>query len=696
MIDFDNDPKWTAYALGELDAAERAECDQILETNPDARAYVASLKEAIGTIETELAAQPAPALDELQRKRIEKAAQVQPKRSKTRWLFGAGAAAAGVAVLVLATSQMPREDQAASNAEREGTLALTDKQRVRGNVVATGSAISTSDTTIALEEGQMGQAGELDPSDLALHIPQVTTKSAHDRIATITPGRTQLATTGDYKNDNQPGPPGGRWGFKTGEDAPNTEAYARIDDNQFHTTAKEPLSTFSIDVDTASYANLRRYLESGARPPKDAVRIEEMLNYFKYDYAAPTGTDPFSIATEVGPAPWNPKHQVMRVSLATAMIDNAQVPARNLVFLIDTSGSMQMANKLPLVKQSLTMLVESLREQDQISVVAYAGAAGLVLPPTSGHNKGAILDALNRLEAGGSTNGGEGIQLAYATAQRTMKKGGINRVILCSDGDMNVGITSEGDLTRLIEKEREKGVFLTVLGYGMGNLKDATMEKLADRGNGNYAYIDSAFEARKVLVKQAGATLVTVAKDVKLQLEFNPTMVAGHRLIGYENRVLAHADFTNDKKDAGEIGAGHAVTALYEIVPVGQPVPTDGKVDNLKYQTPTAPTAGGSSELLTVKIRYKEPNGSQSKLLSRVVDGESVRKDLQATSTDFRWAAAIAGFGMLLRGSPYRGNLTWQQVSGLAASARGQDVDGYRIQAIKLIDRASKLPPSAR
>ncbi len=683
MIDFDDEPRWTAYALGELDAAERVECEQILETNPEARAYVASLKDAIGTIETELAAAPAPALDELQRKRIEKAAQTQPKRSNRRWLFGAGAAAAGVAVLVLASTQLGSEDRLA--ATNKGNRAFREGLVRDEQGVALGSATATSDTTIALGEGELGKR------DFHARGGATVTTTTEPR----TTGEVQLAITGVNKNQlTTAGPVVGYFGVKgDNQDAGNTEAYARIDDNQFHTTAKEPLSTFSIDVDTASYANLRRYLEGGQRPPKDAVRIEEMLNYFKYDYAAPTGTEPFSIATEVGPAPWNPKHQLMRVSLATAMIDNAQVPPRNLVFLIDTSGSMQMANKLPLVKQSLTMLTESLREQDQISIVAYAGAAGLVLPPTSGHNKGAILDALNRLEAGGSTNGGQGIQLAYATAQRTMKKGGINRVILCSDGDMNVGITSEGDLTRLIEKEREKGVFLTVLGYGMGNLKDATMEKLADRGNGNYAYIDSAFEARKVLVKQAGATLVTVAKDVKLQLEFNPTMVAGHRLIGYENRVLAHADFNNDKKDAGEIGAGHAVTALYEIVPAGLPVPTDGKVDDLKYQTQPTPTAGASKELLTVKIRYKEPNGSQSKLLSRIVDGESIRKDLQSTSADFRWASAIAGFGMLLRESPHRGNLTWQQVSGLAVGARGEDVDGYRIQAIKLIDRASKLPP---
>ena len=673
MIDFD-DPKWTAYALGELDAEQRAECEQILKANPEARAYVESLREAIGSIETELAAQPAPQLDDLQRKRIENAAKSSAKPSRKRWWFAGSAAAASVAALVFAGKTLSSQDAAVGTArqemlveqaEYEDTPAIASNTAAAGSGALAAGADMTKNELMTLDEGKMGLKAKG-------NIPATT-----------------LAVAG-----RQVGPAPGYYAVDGKDTWSNTEAYSRIEDNPFHRTDKEPLSTFSIDVDTASYANMRRYLESGMRPPKDAVRIEEMINYFKYDYATPSANEPFSIATEVGPAPWHKEHQLVRVSLATAAIDNASVPPRNLVFLIDTSGSMQAQNKLQLVKQSLTMLAESLREQDQISIVAYAGSAGLVLPPTSGHHKAKIMESLARLEAGGSTNGGAGIHLAYATAERTFKKGGINRVILCSDGDYNVGVTSEGDLTRLIEQKREKGVFLTVLGFGMGNYKDSTMEKLADRGNGNYAYIDSQFEARKVLVKEAGATLVTVAKDVKLQIEFNPATVAGHRLIGYENRVLAHADFNDDKKDAGEIGAGHAVTAIYEIVPAGVAVPTTGKVDDLKYQ-PQAPVSSSSRELLTVKIRYKEPAGSTSKLLSRAVDGESVRKDLQSTSNDYRWAAAIAGFGMLLRESPHKGTLTWQQVSALAVGARGQDPDGYRAQAIKLIDRATRLPPSS-
>jgi Ca-activated chloride channel homolog len=336
------------------------------------------------------------------------------------------------------------------------------------------------------------------------------------------------------------------------------------------------------------------------------------------------------------------------------------------------------------------MLVDNLRPQDRVAIAVYAGAAGLVLDSTS--NKAAIRAALAQLEAGGSTNGGAGIQLAYNIAAQHLIRGGINRVILCSDGDMNVGITSEGDLTRLIESERERGVFLTVLGFGMGNLKDAAMEKLADRGNGNYAYIDSLFEARKVLVKEAGATLVTVAKDVKLQVELNPATVAGYRLIGYENRMLRAQDFNDDRKDAGEVGAGHAVTAIYEIIPAGVEVPSS-KVDDLKYQ-PGPPSTAAAGELLTIKVRYKTPDGTTSKLLSRSVPASSARASLASTSTDYRWAAAIAGFGMMLRESPYRGNLSWQQVRSLAEGAVGRDVEGYRAQALVMIAEASKLHPT--
>jgi Ca-activated chloride channel family protein len=467
----------------------------------------------------------------------------------------------------------------------------------------------------------------------------------------------------------------------------NTEAYARTDDNPFFRTKTAPLSTFSVDVDTASYANLRRFLRDGRLPPKDAVRIEEMINYFRYDYPAPDKADPFSITTEIGPSPWAPRHQLVRIGLKAPEIDDRQVPPRNLVFLLDVSGSMMPANKLPLLKHAMGLLVETLRPEDRVSIVTYAGATGVALPPTSGRDKDTIRMAIARLESGGSTNGAAGIQLAYDQATRAFLKKGINRVILCTDGDFNVGLTSEGELTRLIERERDRGVFLTVLGFGMGNLKDATMEKLADRGNGNYAYIDSIAEARKVLVKEAGATLVTVAKDVKLQVEFNPALVAGYRLIGYENRVLRNEDFNDDRKDAGDIGAGHNVTALYEIVPVGVEVP-GGKVDDLKYQQPGgASAAAGTGELLTVKIRYKAPDASTSKLLSRPVRGAA--PELAKTSTDFRWAAAMSAFGMMLRDSPYRGNLSWAQIQALAQGAVGSDVEGYRKQALRMIEVAS-------
>ena len=473
--------------------------------------------------------------------------------------------------------------------------------------------------------------------------------------------------------------------------AMNTEAYARTDDNPFFRTKTAPLSTFSVDVDTAAYANLRRFLREGSLPPKDAVRIEELINYFHYDYPAPDKGEPFSITTEIGPNPWNARHQLVRIGLKAPAIDDRQVPARNLVFLLDVSGSMMPANKLPLLKHAMGLLVDTLRPEDKVSIVTYAGSTGVALPPTSGTHKDAIRTAIARLESGGSTNGAAGIQLAYDQATSAFLKNGINRVILCTDGDFNVGLTSEGELTRLIERERERGVFLTVLGFGMGNLKDATMEKLADRGNGNYAYIDSIAEARKVLVKEAGATLVTVAKDVKLQIEFNPAAVAGYRLIGYENRVLRNEDFNDDKKDAGDIGAGHNVTALYEIVPAGVEVP-GGKVDDLKYQQPGgASAAAGSGELLTVKIRYKAPGANASKLLSRTVAGAA--PELAKTSIDFRWAAAISAFGMMLRDSPHRGNLSWAQIKAMADGAVGSDAEGYRKEAVKMIDVASRMPP---
>ncbi len=467
----------------------------------------------------------------------------------------------------------------------------------------------------------------------------------------------------------------------------NTEAYDRIDDNPFRRVADDPLSTFSIDVDTASYANVRRFLNGGSLPPRDAVRIEELINYFRFDYPRASGDTPFSVHTELAACPWNQKHRLALIGLQAKPLDMESLPARNLVFLLDVSGSMMPADKLPLIRTAMRMLVDTLNERDRIAIVVYAGASGLVLPSTSGAEKEKIHQAIASLEAGGSTDGAAGITLAYKVAQDQLVKGGINRVILATDGDFNVGITNQGDLTRLIEEKRASGIFLSVLGVGTGNIKDSTMEKLADRGNGNYAYLDSLHEARKVLVKEAGATLVTVAKDVKIQIEFNPANVAAYRLIGYENRMLRNQDFNDDKKDAGEIGAGHTVTALYEIVPTGVDVDVPS-VDALKYQRPAQATASsaGRDELMTVKLRYKAPDGDASRLIT-----VPVRNRASELSENVGFAAAVAEFGMLLRQSEHRGSATHAEAASLARRFRGADPDGYRAEFVRLIELAESM-----
>jgi Ca-activated chloride channel family protein len=470
----------------------------------------------------------------------------------------------------------------------------------------------------------------------------------------------------------------------------NTEDYAHITENPFLAVGSQPLSTFSIDVDTASYSNSRRFLADGSLPPKDAIRVEEWVNYFAYGYAQPTGDAPFAVSTEVTSCPWNSAHELVHIGIKGREIREENVPARNLVFLLDVSGSMMEADKLPLVKRGLSLMTDSLRPQDSIAIVVYAGNSGMVLPATSGRERGKILKALDSLEAGGSTNGGEGIQLAYSVAQRQFKKGGINRVILATDGDFNVGTTSQGELTRLIEDKRKSGVFLTVLGFGSGNTKDSTMEMLADKGNGNYAYVDSLAEARKVLVREAGSTLVTIAKDVKLQVEMNPLKVQSYKLIGYENRLLAKEDFNDDKKDAGEIGAGHTVTALYEIVPKGAPAAATSSADPLKYQAPGAPSAAAASgELMTVSVRYKPPQGDVSTKFSVVV-GNDVKPIAQA-SDDYRFGVAVANAALLLRGSPDVKQSSLDSARSLAAGAVGQDVHGDRREFLAMLDAAKRL-----
>ena len=469
--------------------------------------------------------------------------------------------------------------------------------------------------------------------------------------------------------------------------------------------ADQPLSTFSVDVDSAAYANVRRFLNRGERPPADAVRIEELVNYFPYSYAGPELAGgqgqgeshqaaarqiPFAAHLEVASAPWAPAHRLVRIGLKGREVNEASRPAANLVFLLDVSGSMNEPNKLPLVKQSLRLLVERLRPDDRVAIAVYAGASGLALPSTPVSHRAAILEAIDRLQAEGSTNGEAGIQLAYDIAKANLVPGGVNRVILATDGDFNVGVTSEGELLRLIQEKAKSGVFLSVLGFGMGNLKDSQLEQLADKGNGNYAYIDSLAEARKALVEQVGGTLVTIAKDVKLQVEFNPLEVQSYRLIGYENRVLAAEDFNNDKVDAGEVGAGHTVTALYEVVPVGAAMKaTPPAVDALKYQRPSAPVLLNHAELLTVKIRYKEPAGEASSSLEFPLSDTGHR--FEEASADFKFAAAVAAFGMILRDSPHLGTATIPEVLAWGRAGLGSDAGGYRNEFISLVQQAQQI-----
>jgi len=473
----------------------------------------------------------------------------------------------------------------------------------------------------------------------------------------------------------------------------DTETYDSIEENRFRAAKDNPLSTFSIDVDTASYSNVRRFLQGDQLPPSGAVRIEELINYFPYNYPEPKIGDPFSVNIEVSRAPWDEKHELVRIGLKGRSIPAAERPVSNLVFLVDVSGSMRDPDKLPLLKRSLRALVENLAPKDRVAIAVYAGSSGLALPSTSAAEKDRILNALDELEAGGSTNGAEGIQLAYRTARENFAKDGNNRVILCTDGDFNVGVTNQSELISLIEKERAFGIFLSVLGFGTGNLKDSTMEKLADKGNGNYSYIDSLSEGRKVLVEQAGATLFTIAKDVKIQVEFNPSRVAGYRLIGYENRLLAKEDFNDDKKDAGEIGAGHSVTAFYEIVPVGQPLPEQASVDPLKYQVPATDQTTSSDELLTVKLRYKAPDGDTSRLIESSLR-TGAEKGFEQASQDFQFATAVAAFGMKLRGSPNSGNISWDDIQKIARRSLGDDPGTYRAEFLTLVEKARQLDES--
>ncbi len=471
----------------------------------------------------------------------------------------------------------------------------------------------------------------------------------------------------------------------------NTEGYASVNENGYKNVRNNPLSTFSIDVDNASYSNIRRFINGGSLPPADAVRIEEMINYFKYDYPEPRGEHPFSVYTELAVCPWNVKHQLLQIGLRGKSIDKSSLPPSNLVFLIDVSGSMSSPNKLPLLKSAFGLLVNELRPEDKVAIVVYAGAAGLVLESTPGNRKEVIMNAIDNLEAGGSTAGGAGLKLAYKEAESNFVKGGNNRIILATDGDFNVGESSNGGMERLVEEKRELGVFMTVLGFGMGNIKDDKMEIIADKGNGNYSYIDNLQEARRVLVREFGGTLFTIAKDVKFQLEFNPAKVESYRLIGYENRLLNDEDFNDDTKDAGEMGAGHMVTALYEIVPAGNGEKAPS-IDPLKYQSSAnirERDEDFSNELLTIKVRYKKPDGKTSMLLEKPVKAYATA--IGDMSDNLSFAAAVAEFGMILRESEYRGNSTIESSINLAGRARGEDEEGYRAEFIRMMSTVKDM-----
>ncbi|HWD88752.1 MAG TPA: von Willebrand factor type A domain-containing protein [Mucilaginibacter sp.] len=481
-------------------------------------------------------------------------------------------------------------------------------------------------------------------------------------------------------------------GFFNNTANPQDESYKTIIENGFSSAKDNPLSTFSVDVDAASYSNVRRFINNGQLPPPDAVRVEEMINYFKYNMEAPKSGDPVGITTEMSSAPWNKNHLLVRIGLKARSIDMSKLPPSNLVFLLDISGSMGEPNKLPLVKASMKMLVDQLRPEDRVAIVVYSGEVAMKLPSTPGDEKQKIKDAIDELEAGGSTAGGAGIKMAYKIARENFMKKGNNRIIMCTDGDFNVGDSSDGDMETLITRERYSNVPITIMGFGIGNLKDSKMEILADKGNGNYAYIDNLTEAQKTLINEYGGTMYMVAKDVKLQVEFNPALVQAYRLVGYEDRLLNKEDFNNDQKDAGDMGSGHTVTAFYEIVPTGVKDDYSHSVDPLKYQSTApavTPTGHYANEMMTVKFRYKQPDSDKSKLSVAVVMNKPA--SFNSASSDFRFASAVAEFGMLLRNSQFKQNASFDQAIDIAKNAKGGDEDGYRSEFVRLAQTAKSL-----
>lgn len=712
-----DDPNLTAFALGELPPTDHAKMAEAVASSPEAQSFVAETQQFARVLRAGYEAdrqQPAPRSPIVVRMEEE-------RRESSRFQWGSLAAALAIfAVLgALAISTIQRET---------GRL----EKRIADNPTPAATRKSAPETAV---EAEPGPSVEMDVAQQPVAPQAMPPLSTTLPELKEEPPQVAPSTTYGYKDSKQPPamdsaagrtgglasgpmapPPMARMlrksapGELTEAEAPsryrqdfNTATYDRVEENPFLPAATNPLSTFSIDVDTASYSNVRRFINSGSLPPKDAVRVEEMINYFSYDYREPEGDKPFSIDLDSTACPWDSSHRLLRIGLKGREVANEKRPASNLVFLLDVSGSMMPAERLPLVKQAMRLLVDKLSEKDRVAIVVYAGGSGLALGSTSGNEKEKILRALEELKAGGSTNGAEGIELAYKVAADNFIKGGVNRVILATDGDFNIGVTNQGDLIRLIEEKAKGGVFLSVLGVGTDNLKDSTMQKLADKGNGNYAYLDSVDEARKVLVQQINGTLMTIAKDVKIQVEFNPARVASYRLIGYEKRMLRKEDFNNDKIDAGEIGAGHTVTALYEVVPAGagatDPAASVPPVDPLKYQSPnpsavaaTTPVdSKASPEMVTVKLRHKKPDGETSELTERSFTDNGSK--FENAPPDLKFAGAVAEFGMLLRDSQYKGKATMGAVIEWAQEGKGRDTAGYRAGFIEMARKAQTLKP---
>ena len=700
----------TAYALGEGSAADRAEIEAQLRAAPAAQAAVDGIRALAAQLETELKNEPGIALTDDQRRRILKApAQGAGRSVRFPWRRAVGFAAVAAAVTFVFGGTLWH---AARNL-LDGRFAKLDESSIACEVIE----VEEQQLDELLEAEELPELVEVvTPPDVELDMPpppqvedfcpapvmdNVTELNiASDAISPIVmkglapgvmanrSGAGRAASLGSY---------GGQWHPYPYPPPPdNTESYAPIQGNAFKSVADEPLSTFSIDVDTASYANIRRFLRAGEMPPPDAVRVEEMINYFPYDYAPPQDDVPFAVYVESAACPWNKSHPLVKIALKGKELDAESRPPCNLVFLLDVSGSMDMDNKLPLVKKAIQLLARQLTAEDRVSIVVYASATGLVLPATPGNDLATIDAAVERLQAGGSTAGGAGIRLAYDEARKTFLPDGNNRVVLCTDGDFNVGITDSAELAAFIADRAKQGIFLTVLGFGMGNYKDDRLETLADKGNGNYAYIDNFSEARKNLAEQAAGTLFAIAKDVKLQIEFNPAQVSAYRLIGYENRLLAKEEFNDDKKDAGELGAGHVATAFYELVPAGaESVPG---VDPLKYQAPEDRPAAkekkpahASPEWLTVKLRYKLPKENKSAKIEVPFTGGDAA--FENASEDFRFAAGVAAAGLMLRGDPSVMDLAYREVAEWTSAAVGADANGYRREFIDLLKNAAALAP---